>query len=261
MAWTDGFQFINKHTMFLLQLHPMYRAFYAVVYAIWGSALLYYGSKYSDNSCAMHVARLDIAVGVGLCLGSLAYLVGLVAKKHHYQGDEKFPFPKILVVDWLMTAFVGFFGFGILNFWYWGFVTEDDCPHDLKNITLAYVIYCYVQLILICYAVVCIAFQVSGPSYIYQDVAYDMDPPDFLIQKFGQQQQHYGSTISLHVPDYPEPRLADNPKASEIERRSYPPESIGLAGSVNASEERGIYTPYDYSEGGGLENVSRQIEL
>jgi hypothetical protein len=213
--------------MFLLQLHPMYRAFYAVVYAVWGTTLVYYGAKHADNSCAKSVAKLDIVIGAGLCLGSLCYMVGLLSKKHRYKGNEHFPFPKILVIDWLLTVFVGFIGFGLLNFWYFGFVTEDDCPEDLKRVSLAYVIYCYIQFILICYGVLCIAFQVSGPSYIYQDVVYDLDPPDFLIQKFGQQQQHYGSTISLTVPDYPEPRLANNPKAFNMERRFFP-ETGGL---------------------------------
>jgi len=259
MAWTDDFQFINKHTMFLLQLHPMYRAFYAVVYAVWGTTLIYFGNKHVDNSCAMSVAKLDIVIGAGLCLGSLCYMVGLLAKRHHYQGDEHFPvvgarelqelpFPKILVIDWLLTVFVGFIGFGLLNFWYFGFVTEDDsCHTELKNVNLAYVVYCYVQFLLICLSVVCIAFQVSGPSYIYQDVVHDLDPPDFLIQKFGHQSQHYGSTVSLTVPDYPEPRLANNPRAFDIERRSFPQGT-------------------DQDLGGGNDlfdsvQVSRQIEL
>ena len=91
--------------------------------------------------------------------------------------------------------------------------------------------------------------QVSGPSYIYQDVVHDLDPPDFLIQKFGQQSQHYGSTVSLTVPDYPEPRLANNPRAFDIERRSFP----NIRGT-------------DQDLGGGNDlfdsvEVSRQIEL
>ena len=89
--------------------------------------------------------------------------------------------------------------------------------------------------------------QVSGPSYIYQDVVHDLDPPDFLIQKFGHQSQHYGSTVSLTVPDYPEPRLANNPRAFDIERRSFPQGA-------------------DQDLGGGNDlfnsvEVSRQIEL
>jgi hypothetical protein len=52
MAWFDEFHFINKHTMFLLQLHPVYRTFYALVYGIWGSVLLYYATKHRHNDCA-----------------------------------------------------------------------------------------------------------------------------------------------------------------------------------------------------------------
>lgn len=222
MAWYDDFQFINKHTMFLLQLHPIYRSFYAVVYGIWGILLLYFGSKHAGNKCAKDVAALEVVIGSALCLGALSFIIGLGTRKHRFQGDELFPYPKILIVDWILTAFTGFFCFGMLNFWYWGFITEDHkCPQELKNVTLGYLIYCYVQLTLLCYSVLFVAFKVSGPSYIYQEVVYDIDPPDCLLTKFSRKELHnYGSTVSLNVPDYPEPRLSG--MAAEMQRREQP---------------------------------------
>jgi len=220
MAWHDEFQFINKHTMFLLQLHPIYRTFYGIIYALWGTLLLYYGVKYADNDCAKNVATLEAVLGCSLCLGAISFVIGLAASKTKFQGDEFFPYPKILIVDWFLTAFAGFFCFGLLNFWYWGFITEDaKCPHELKNVTLAYLVYCYVQLILICYLILFIAFKVSGPSYIFRgpEEVYDIDPPDCLIQS--SRKQNYGSTISLSVPGYLEPRLAGY---SESLRREQP---------------------------------------
>jgi len=225
MVWADEFQFINKHTMFLLQLHPVYRAFYAVVYSIWGAVLLYYGTEHIDNHCAKDVAALAVVLGAALCVGALSLLIGLGTKKHRFQGDDFFPYPKILILDWVLTCFSGFFCFGILNFWYWGFVTDDDrCPSALKDVCLAYLIYCYLQLMGVCIAVVCIAFRVSGPSYIYQDVVYDIDPPDCLLKKFARKEQHnYGST-SLHVEEYLEPRLSGR---GEAERNPFGGEEYG----------------------------------
>lgn len=194
-AWYQPLQPINSESMFLLQLHPVFRCVMGSVYGIFGYLLVHVSSKHMRHQCGKDIATLDTVIGCTLALGSVVYFVGAMQRflqtvaGHGEQwdsaGDPLPPRWQLVMLDWLITVTACFVQWGILNSWYWGFAAAagSGCPDELKNVTLAFLIFVYVLIGLFCLSVPIVAYHISGPSYAYQDEQLELDLPKSLRQR------------------------------------------------------------------------------
>jgi len=187
--WYFAWQPTNNQSMFLLQLHPIYRGIVGLIYGGFGTLLIWSIAKsqgiLSNPGCGNGFPQFVLVVGIFLCICCLVNL-GVACRRHHqtrsrgynpqggdapgWKDGEPLP-PKIewLFCDWMCTTVGTFVVVGIFNVWFWIFGEPDPyCPHLIKDVSLGFLISAYVYAFAICCFIPFLAFHVSGPSYMYQ---------------------------------------------------------------------------------------------